>query len=252
MTTGQSSGKPCSKKPDVALLDFDGTLRSGIAILDFTAQLIQTFDLSSVYTKIQRSVALYQDGQLGYDQLTVDLPRLYAEALRGLAVDDVKNQADAFVASDPIAREKDSFARELTKMLGAAGLGIFVISGAPAVVLEAFSGVLRFSEYYGVEVGVDGSNYDGRLMLNPATRSAKTLLVNQLADRCVPRFGAGDSDADAPLLASSPLGIVVGMEAKISASYETLRLAEQGSWSASDRGRLERLLKLVLGGSLGR
>ena len=195
----------------LALLDWDGTLRPGFTILDWTDFLVERAVVDpAVSASIQSLVARYRAGDLGYEQLATQSGSALASGLGGVATNLVHRLAGVFAQRD--APRLQPFTSALIDLLERHRARVVVISGAPEEPLQAHGKRLGISVVRGLRLEARTGIYTGRVAENPGTGNAKQVLIHQLlASGAMPVLLAmGDSVADLPLFAVARVRVVMG------------------------------------------
>lgn len=200
-------------KPALALLDWDGTLRPGFTIVDWTEFLVERAVVSpGVGASIRRLVAGYQAGGVGYEQLATQSGEALALGLGGVAVDSLRRLAAVFARKD--AARLRPFTIALLELLERHRARVVVISGAPEEPLLAHGKRLGLSVLRGLRLEAKAGLYTGRVAENPGTSVAKQALIDELVggDTVPVLLAMGDTVSDLPLLAVADVRVVMGDE----------------------------------------
>ena len=184
----------------VCLLDWDGTLRRGYVISDWTGFLVER---GVIDRRFQEQMELhfrqFETAKLNYEQMAELVVRAYAASQAGLRLSSLEPLANEFVASDC---NVFSFVAPLVELLRENGIEAAVISGSPLLVVRRFAEQLGIRRCYGLELPVDpNGTLLGTPGINLAVARNKQSLVDQLRSEFdhVP-FAFGNSESDQPLL----------------------------------------------------
>ena len=193
--------------PEIALLDWDGTLRPGIMLLDWATFLEHGGLLRSAsLAGMRRMAAAYRAGEAPYETFVVEVVDEYAAGIAGAAVDAVAVAARGFAEGD--AASLFPMARPLLTVLRDVGLEVIVISGSPVEPLAAHFASLGISGLEATAVEVRDGAYTSRVLRNVARTPVKEAAVAGLAARGI-AFAAGDRPIDASMVTLARLGACV-------------------------------------------
>lgn len=211
-----------------ALIDWDGTIRSGFTILSWSKFLVENKIISPKIIKDLESLFnLYLIKQITHDQLAERSAYIYANYLQGIAVDKVKRQAFLFTESDRFYLIDISL--KLLSYLIDNSVKIVVISGAPLEVLSQYKNLLPLSYVYGLELEHFDEKYTGKIISNPGIRETKKRLTESLIKRHWQIIVAlGNSESDIPLFEAADIRVIVNnAELPIEGSIFDLNNEEQ-------------------------
>jgi phosphoserine phosphatase len=140
----------------VALLDWDGTVRSGFTIVDWTEHLTQQgiFPRNCARELEELLMRALPVGLISHDEAIERAASIYAAALRGIPERDIAAAVDGFSSHD--AKQFLPIAQHFRSILHAAGAEIVVISGAPAEPLNAHREWLFGAKMFPLRLGVRG------------------------------------------------------------------------------------------------
>jgi phosphoserine phosphatase len=190
-----------------ALLDWDGTLCSGATILAWTKHL---HNVGVMREEGMKSVAsAFQDfdrGKIDYLGLVDRATMGYARGLVGRRVEDIAPHAAGFAESyrDQIMW----FAPELIAGILKANIEPIVITGSPAIAVNALAAPLGIENVIGLRPFVSRGHLTSLLPQNTARPEIKQQIVESFDGDIL--LGAGDSVSDKPLLAAAQVRIFVG------------------------------------------
>ncbi len=198
-------------RPGVAVLDWDGTLRHGFTLVDWSEWLaLETGLISSgSLQRLRELFSAYASDEMSYESLALEGPRAYAIGLRGVAVRALELAATRFVEQDSGLAP---FATPFFSLLRDHALGTVLVSGAPAVLLRRYPITAGVDEVIGLELRTQGGRCTGRLGRNPAPRRAKRAIVRRLERDSQLVLGVGDSPADAPILERAQIAVAIHLE----------------------------------------
>lgn len=198
---------PTEYFPDVALLDFDNTLRSGWLIRDWIRSWA-TRDLalrSETRREFDRLWQLYDANELTHDQLAELTADAYSAFVRANSPEDLEESAEAFITQE-VDGSSRSFVSVLITYLKSKGVAPVVITGAPEILARKVCDLLGVDDL--VALTLDET---GLITTNPGTRRGKSEAVSSVlvhGRRAV--LGAGDSDSDRPLVERARVPLLAG------------------------------------------
>jgi len=203
----------------VALIDWDGTIRSGFTIQEWISFLARKELLpASARESLQPGFRSYDHGEISHDQLAERTAQEYARMMKGTRAREILAAAGEFVREDG-ARLQETPSKVLQLLLER-GFSVVVVSGAPLEVLEEYARRWGFAEVHGLELETRDGVYTGRVKSNPGTTTAKRELADTISRRMNTRIrvAMGNSPSDEPLFAAAPVAVVVGDMQPVSAS----------------------------------
>lgn len=199
-------------KPSAAVLDWDGTLRKGYEIVDWTNFLDESGRFGHKAANRQRElVSNYLAGKVTYSQAVFDVGVIYAEGLAGQNVDDTLTLAAKFARDDTAIFD---FTPALFQILLANNIKIALISNTPQLLLEEYAKRFGLSEVYGLQVEEWGGSWVNQVIVNPGLSSVKRRVVAELANTYNIVLAMGDTHEDAPLLESAKIRLFLRPENK--------------------------------------
>jgi phosphoserine phosphatase len=201
-----------SVKEAVALFDWDGTLRKGYEIVDWTCFLDESGKFDHEVAARQRElVSNYLAGKIAYSQAVFDVGMIYAEGLAGQKVEDIVVLAEQFAKNDKAIFD---FTPVIFEILLKHNIKIVLISNTPQLLLDEYKKQLRLSEVYGLQVGEQAGSWVNRVIINPGLAHVKKRIVTDLVNKYNVIVGMGDTHEDAPLLESAQIRLFLKPENK--------------------------------------
>jgi phosphoserine phosphatase len=201
-----------SMKEAAALLDWDGTLRNGYEIVDWTNFLDESGKFDHEIADRQRElVSNYLAGIITYSQAVFDVGVIYAEGLAGQKVEDTLVLATQFAKNDKAIFD---FTPALFGILLKNNIKIALISNTPQPLLDEYKKHFGLSEVYGLQVGERAGSWTNQVIMNPGLSQVKRKIVAELVNRYNIILGMGDTHEDAPLLESARIRLFLKPENK--------------------------------------
>lgn len=191
---------------NICLCDWDGTLREGYLIFDWADFLISRQIVNWKNEDLLRAhYKSFASGQISYEEGVVLAANAYAELIRDVEVERLENAASEFVESD---RKLMPFAHDLLSTIKSRNTDIVIVSGAPSIVLSAYSEKLQIDRIYGVtiaqsisgeiEVKTHGTKRDKRIATSAELGPVSSALI-----------AIGDTTSDMPLFERSEIVCLV-------------------------------------------
>jgi phosphoserine phosphatase len=191
----------------LALLDWDNTLRSGFTITDWTTFLKSKRQYDKAPTEqIFGAIESYYRHQLTYAELSDLIGKLYASGLAGQHVSSIQDSATEFVGSDQANLFR--FTPQFLTLLADEKIDTYIVSGCPSEVLAAYSPVLTWHRYYGLEAEHQNGYYTGKVAADRANMRGKQLVVAEIVGHGQALLAAGDSVSDLPLLENAQIRLI--------------------------------------------
>ena len=195
-----------------AVLDWDGTLRKGYEILDWTNFLDENGKFDRQTAVRQRElVSDYLAGKIPYAQAVSDVGMIYAEGIAGQKVGDTLALAGQFAKID---KAIFGFTPGFFEILLKNNLKIVLISNTPQVMLDEYRKHFRLTEVYGLQVEQQAGLWANRVIVNPGLSEVKRRIVTQLVSKYNIILGMGDTHEDAPLLEAAKIRLFLKPESK--------------------------------------
>ena len=182
------------------VFDWDGTLRPGITALDWIEFLQPTLPNAEAAAKAMHAlIANYRSGKASYGHLVSEAAELYAHCVSQANVTVVTDAAMQFVERD--CRYLFEFTEPVLRTAKQRGYEIFLVSGTPAEVLEAYSSVLAIDHVLGMTVQRLQGRFTGLVAENFGLAEKKREATNHIRDQgFLIELAAGNSTNDLPLL----------------------------------------------------
>ncbi|MGE5474349.1 MAG: HAD family hydrolase [Ignavibacteriales bacterium] len=197
-------------KESIALSDWDGTVSKGFMLFRFLDKLVRE-GLFPVHYK-EKMFKLHEDyseGKIPYHTLTVEVPRIYAQGLKGLEHNRIVAAANSFLDDDQSFLY--SHAGLMFSMLREKGINTAIISGAPAEALLLYKEKFGIKYVYGLQAKYENGIYTGEIEINPSLVDNKAMLADAFKrnEKYEIVLAAGDTSSDIPLFETAPNCIVV-------------------------------------------
>jgi phosphoserine phosphatase len=161
----------------------------------------------------------YRSGEVNYRYLVRKAAELYAKCVTGADVDEVRRLALQFAESD--FRNLFGFTEALLRTARRKGYSIFVVSGAPAEVIEAYRNVLPIDRVYGLLVERSQGRFTGTIVANHGLMGKKREAVDHIvSEGHTIAVAVGNSTSDLPLLEHAHRGFLVSDEQEIKDSVQ--------------------------------
>jgi phosphoserine phosphatase len=193
-------------------LDWDGTLRKGYGIVDWTNFLDESGKFDPEAAVRERDlVSNYLAGKIPYIQAVFDVGVIYAEGLAGQKVEDTLGLAAQFAGNDKAIFD---FTPVLFKILLKNNIKIVLISNTPQVMLDEYRKHFGLTEVYGLQVEEQAGSWANQVIMNPGLSEVKRKIVTDLVNRYNIILGMGDTHEDAPLLESARIRLFLKPENK--------------------------------------
>lgn len=208
------------------LLDWDGTLRKGYTILDWTSFLVRhklfskhlNNKLSNLISKIDHSIP--------YERAVNEAAALYAKGIVGTESKRIDMMAVNFVNEDHSSLFR--FSEALLKILKESAVKVIIVSGSPIEPLNAYSKLFDFADIFALKICTDSENkFNGDILTNYGLAIEKQNVVNILKQRNERIFlSIGNSESDLPLFKAAENSIVIGDCSKVPNDTKKLSHAE--------------------------
>lgn len=214
-----------------ALFDWDNTLRKGFTICDWV-QYLSAKEVINVdfYRDILYQFELSNKHVITYQQLSDNTTNLYAKAITGINVSDIKRLGKIFCSQDHAVFP---YVCKLFNLFRQNNIEIIVISGTPHMLLEHYSKIFGIHKVYGMVIGVNENCFSGIIEKDYGIYKAEIVREICKVKREQPLFALGDSIADKPLIKAAKYGCYIDkatesiyLEGKIigtmSSAYDTI------------------------------
>jgi len=199
-------------KQTAAVLDWDGTLRRGYEIVDWTNFLDESGRFDHEAADRQRElVSNYLAGKITYSQAVFDVGVIYAEGLAGRKVTDTLALAATFAKND---KAIFAFTPALFRILLKNKIKIVLVSNTPRLLLDEYRKEFKLTEVYGLQVGEQAGSWVNHVIMNPGLSEVKRRIAAELANKYNIVLGMGDTHEDAPLLEAAKVRLLLKPENK--------------------------------------
>jgi len=231
-----------SNRRSGAFFDIDGTLLRGFIIQEFPRFLVTEGFIEPVFPdQIDKAISSYYSGAASYREIAEVIPRLYASALEGRGVDDVKELAKRFIEvylPQRILPYSKPLIRSVSELVDVT----IAVSGSPIEVVEELE-ELGFDKIYGSIFENKSGIYTGRVIINLILGEEKAELVRRVAEELKvdlsKSLAFGDTDQDAPLLS------LVGLPIAINPNRKLREICKSKGWRWLDKEDLQDLEKVT-------
>ena len=227
---GHSSPRPLMHSSTVrslAIFDLDGTMARGHMIFDFPGHLMAAGLFNqSAHAGILKMQADFRQDHLTYRDVAEELPRLYAEGVKGQKAATVSLEAEKFVENR--MGNVFAYARPLVMLMREHGRPGLAISGSPVETVNALARRLGMEAAIGTRLEIDAGLYTGKVLhnfiLKETKRAAFRALVKELRLDTPSCFGFGDTEQDESFLSG------VGHPVCLNPSAELRAIALKKGW----------------------
>jgi len=191
------------RAPSVAFFDLDGTMARGHMIFDFPAHLLA----AGLFTPTAHARILeMQDGfrkkRLTYRDVAEELPRLYAEGVKGQGAMVIALEAEKFVENR--MGNVFAYAKPLVMLMREFGRPGLAMSGSPIETVGALSRRLGMEAALGTVLETRAGRFTGQVVQNFILKETKRAsfreLVKELKLDASACFGFGDTEQDESFL----------------------------------------------------
>jgi HAD superfamily hydrolase (TIGR01490 family) len=225
---------PLPAARSLAFFDLDGTMVRGHMIFDFPAHLRCAGLFQSVqYEAVLRMRTAFSSGKLTYRDVAEELPRLYAEGVKGQKTAAVALEAEKFVENR--MGGVFPYARPLVMLMREHGRPGLAISGSPIETVRALSRRLGMEAALGTRLKTRNGVYTGKVAQNfiigETKRAAFRQLVQKLRLDTSACFGFGDTEQDESFLS------LVGHPVCLNPSAGLRAIALKKSWPMFSRAQ---------------
>jgi phosphoserine phosphatase len=206
---------------NIALIDWDGTIRRGFTIIDWLEFLAEHYKQKKnlLYEMIEK-FAEYENGSLSHDELANDTAYIYSNFLKGLNSDDISILSDEFILEDKY--KLFSFSIGLFEILKKYNINSIVISGCPIEILNSYKKIIGFEYVHGLKIRIEKKIYKNEIITNTGISKNKEKVIKNellLTDKLA-KLSFGNSISDMPLFNNSKVSFVVNNESIIIPSYK--------------------------------
>lgn len=198
------------KVKNCAVLDFDGTLRSGYTISAWLKFIQNSFELGYDFlSEFDELLKAYQKKNILYEELVVYAGEIYADACLGIHHNKLEALAEEFVKEDTL--NIFPYTSELFEAFRESETSVFVVSGAPELPLKAYSKYLGIDEIFGLRLATtNDGECNGNIKINFGTANNKYSVVSNLAKQFTISVAIGDAESDWPILKHAKHNFNVG------------------------------------------
>ena len=216
----------------IAILDWDGTLRRGFTIADWSKFLYDRGRLrSAVIDDLRAEFETYSRQNLSHDQLATSAAEKVADGLSGVRAAEVVAATKEFVIND--LPSLFPFAIDGCKGLVELGYAVHVVSGAPYNVLSHYAFLKDLPvKLHCLEFEIENSVFTGGIASNPGISCTKMILMNKILEVFTEQtfvLAVGNSESDRPLFQQASVSIVVGKE-NLLKDRLALHISGQETW----------------------
>jgi len=225
-----------------AFFDVDGTLLTGFIIQSFPRFLADASFIEDTFpNKIDKIVSNYSQGGISYREAAEIVPTLYASALKGRPVKDVKDWARKFVEVS-LPERLFSYSRELVHLMNDLVDVMIAISGSPVEIVEELK-ALGFNMVYGSIFEQRDGVYTGRVAANLILGEEKATLAQKIGEEhrldLSRSVAFGDTDQDEPLLS------IIGIPVAINPNEKLREICRQKGWRYLEEEDMKDLKKIT-------
>jgi HAD superfamily hydrolase (TIGR01490 family) len=210
-----------------AFFDIDGTLLKGFIIQAFPRFLADIGYIESRYSKeIDEIASNYSSGRTTYRETAEIVPTIYAFALKGKKLDDVKRYSKKFMKTY-IPENIFHYSKSLIHKMGNQVDVTIALSGSPHEVVSKLK-PLGFSGVYGSVFDKKNGVFTGEVVANLILGEEKARFARNISrewDVDLSRSIAfGDTDQDASMLS------LVGFPVAINPNNKLKEICKEKSW----------------------
>lgn len=206
----------------------------GHMIFDFPAHLREAgLFQPSAHARILETQSGFRRGRLTYRNVAEELPRLYAEGVRGQTAAAIALEAEKFVENR--MGGVFPYARPLVMLMREHGRSGLAISGSPIETVGALSRRLGMEAALGTRLKTRNGVFTGKVACNFILRETKRACFRELAKKlrldtssC---FGFGDTEQDESFLS------LVGHPVCLNPSAELRAIALKNGWPMFGRAQ---------------
>jgi HAD superfamily hydrolase (TIGR01490 family) len=216
-----------SLQKSCAFFDLDGTLLKGFIIQAFPQYLANNGYIEPIYSrKIDKIASDYSSGRTTYREAAEIVPKIYASALKGKNLDDVKIFSKRFMKTY-LPEHVFPYTKQLIQKIGNLVDYKIAISGSPNDVIQEFK-PLGFDGIYGSIFENQDDIFTGNVVANLILGEEKYKLTINICNEwnidLSQSLAFGDTDQDVPLLSSVDLPIAINPNKKL------LEICEMKGW----------------------
>lgn len=225
-----------------SFFDIDGTLLKGLIIQSFPRFLADKGFIETAYSnKIDKIISDYNSRKVSYREAAEIVPSLYASALKGKRMNDVKNWAIKFIKIY-LPEHIFSYTKKLVHHVSNLVDVTIAISGSPLEVVEELKEI-GFDMTYGSLFEEKFGVYTGRVLANLILGEEKAEFARKICEELdvdLSRSVAfGNTDQDAPLLS------MVGLPIAVNPNKRLQEICISKGWRCLDKEGPNDLKKMI-------
>lgn len=225
-----------------SFFDIDGTLLKGLIIQSFPRFLADKGFIETTYpNKIDKIISDYNSRKVSYREAAEIVPSLYASALKGKRMNDVKNWARKFTKIY-LPNHIFSYTKKLVHHVNNLVDATIAISGSPLEVVEELK-EMGFDMTYGSLFEEKFGVYTGRVLANLILGEEKAEFARKICEELdvdLSRSVAfGNTDQDAPLLS------MVGLPIAVNPNKRLQEICISKGWRCLDKEGPNDLKKMI-------
>jgi phosphoserine phosphatase len=159
----------------VVALDWDGALRQGFLIADWSEFLLGHSEIDpAAVVSITQQLAEYDSHLLSYSSIAQGIPRLYASGVQGRSASRHQHLARSYIETEAFRSRMSPAAAKLFEFLARTPnvMGV-IVSGGPDSVLRPFAENVGIVKVYAVELEQKRDTFTGLVLDNPAVAERK-------------------------------------------------------------------------------
>jgi len=225
-----------------SFFDIDGTLLKGLIIQSFPHFLADKGFIETTYpNKIDKIISDYNSRKASYREAAEAVPSLYASALKGKRINDVKNWARKFIKIY-LPEHIFPYSKQLVHHVGNLVDVTIAISGSPLEVVEELK-EMGFNMTYGSLFEEKLGVYTGRVIANLILGEEKAEFARKICKELNVSLSRsiafGNTDQDEPLLS------MVGLPIAINPNKQLQEICISKGWRSLDKEGLKDLKKII-------
>ncbi len=223
-------------KKSIALFDLDMTIFKEYSIFSLTKYLVKEKVLEeSVFAKMLEKSKEYKEGLISYSETAVFLLQIWAESLKGVNYNDVKEKTKDFFGEN-----KDNFYSYFEQLLPELKKTheIYLVTAGPQFVSEVIKEKFEMDGFLSTEFEVLDGKFTGNIMSSLA--DGKHVVENLLSRYSGNNFAFGDSENDIGMLERVKNPVCINPTEKL------LEVAKERGWLVvSDLDAYEKVTELL-------
>lgn len=193
----------------IAFFDWDNTLRYGYTMsswLDYLYKL-DIADISLI-NQFNNYMQEYRIKRLSHDQFAEKFCLEYCDYFKGYSVDIFEKIANEYISNDFQYIHK--FTEPLFEFLSIYKIEVYVITGAPQIVINKYKDIFNITKVLGFDPDVDNKGILTGKVKNNYGYNKKSIIQEIINKRHDKIIGFGDSESDLPFLENSDIVFIVG------------------------------------------